>query len=149
MAAIMEIQYDRRLATCERTGQEMLDSIQSSPTQKNQFRFAGYFGPAVRHEVFKTGQASVRAYDRIMNQIPESVNRDMEFFVRPRLRLQDLELAHIHFSIACPLATGSPVADPRFAAINKLIGSQFKQVEGLFHAHEHVLRQLLHNIELQ
>jgi cellulose biosynthesis protein BcsQ len=68
-------------------------SIVKNTTTK--FRLAGYSVQQYITRKFKDGPRPVRAYDNIMQQIPETVSNSLNFLTPEYLTLESLELGHI------------------------------------------------------
>jgi hypothetical protein len=118
-----------------------------SSDSKSKFRFAGYSVQQYVTRTFKTGKRPVKAYDRIMAQIPKTVKQYLDFLKRQDLPEQDLELGHIPFLYSLvPLAQTERVPIHALKESKRLIGNQFRQVEDYYKLMDSFCDRLLKNI---
>ncbi len=124
-------QYNRGIENVNEDRPGWIENYPIVSDTNTKFRFAGYSVQQYVTRTFKTGKRPVKAYDKILQQIPSTVEKNLSFLKANKLLPEDLELGHIPF-----LYSLVPLAQAQRAPIHglkdsggRLIGSQYKQVE--------------------
>jgi cellulose biosynthesis protein BcsQ len=142
-------QYDRAISNTKDDRPEILTSYPLISDTDQKFRFAGYSVQQYVTKTFKTGKRPVRAYDRIMKQIPTTVKRYLDSLKSQAVSTDDLELGHIPFLYSLvPLAQAQRVPIHALSKSGKLVGNQYKQVEAYDEMMKTFCDKLLRNIGL-
>lgn len=140
-------QYDRSILNIEQDRKGLIYNYPIVVQSELKFRFAGYSVQQYVTRTFKTGRRPVKAYDRIMGQIPGTVKRYLDFLKPGNLPQQDLVLGHIPFLYSLvPLAQSERVPIHGLKESKKLIGNQFRQVEDYYELMDSFCDRLLKNI---
>jgi cellulose biosynthesis protein BcsQ len=141
-------QYDRAIKSMSEDRPEILRTHAGVTNTEIKFRFAGYSVQQYVTRTFKeTGRRPVKAYERIMNQIPSTVREYLDFLRPSQLTADALELGHIPYLYSLvPLAQAQRVPIHRLKHSGKLVGSQFQQVDDYLSLMEDLARKLLTNI---
>ena len=140
-------QYERAIGNIGEDRPEILDMYPVIRKTEEQFRFIGYSIQQYVTKTFKTGKRPVRAYDRIMKQIPSTVKQYLDSLKPAMLSDDDLDLGHIPFLYSLvPLAQSNRVPIHFLPESKKLIGSQYKQVDSYVEIMEKLSSKVLNNI---
>lgn len=142
-------QYERGLEVAREERPEILQNYPLVLDTDNKFRFAGYSVQQYVTRTFKTGRRPVKAYDRIMSQIPETVQTYLDWLRPKNLPAGDVELGHIPFLYSLvPLAQAERVPIHGLKNTGRLVGSQFQQVDDFQKLMESLSERLLRNVGL-
>ncbi len=113
------------------------------------FRFAGYSVQQYVTRTFATGRRPVRAYDRIMQMIPGTVQESLQAYTTAGVQAKSLELGHIPFLYSLiPLAQSNRVPVHLLGEVGAIVGAQGKQVEQFDKLMSSLCDKLLHNMGL-
>lgn len=113
------------------------------------FRFAGYSVQQYVTRTFSTGRRPVRAYDRIMQMIPATVQESLQAYTTGDVEAQALELGHIPFLYSLiPLAQSNRVPVHLLSEVGAIVGAQGKQVEQFDKLMSSLCDKLLYNVGL-
>jgi cellulose biosynthesis protein BcsQ len=140
-------QYDRAF---NNINEDRPDSLNQYPIVKNtneKFRFAGYSVQQYLARSFKSGKRPIKAYDRIMQEIPDSVKKSMFQFKPELISDTDVNLGNIPFlNSLVPLSQSERMPIHLLKDSGKIIGSQYKQIEDYKTVLESVCLKLMNNI---
>lgn len=126
-------QYDRSIVHATEDRPNIVTDYPLVIQSNDKFRFAGYSVQQYVTRSFKEGKRPVKAYDRILKEIPSTVEKELKFLQPVNLQPNDLELGHIPFLYSLvPLAQAQRVPIHGLRESGKLIGNQFKQVESYY-----------------
>jgi cellulose biosynthesis protein BcsQ len=140
-------QYDRAVSNVSEDRPELLSTYPIITETDTKFRLAGYSVQQYVTKTFKTGRRPVRAYDRIMKEIPGTVKKYLDFLKPDSIQVEDLELGHIPFLYSLvPLAQAQRTPIHDLGKSGRLVGSQFKQVESYQRLMEDFCNRLLRNV---
>ena len=123
--------YRLALELATRKGRrESLEKYHVITSIDKQFRLAGYSVQQYVSRKFKEGPRPVKAYDRIMRDIPEAVRNNLDFITPSRLSDDKLRLADIPYVYSLvPLSQSSKVPIHALTSVEGLTGSQYGQVK--------------------
>lgn len=140
-------QYDRAIAQVKEDRPEIIQSYPLIHDTSKKFRFAGYSVQQYVTRSFKSGKRPVKAYDRIMNQIPIVIEQNL-LNLRPTSESKgQVNLGDIPFLYSLvPLAQAerSPIHELNLNA--RLVGSQYQQVEDYRNIMKMFCEKLMTNI---
>jgi cellulose biosynthesis protein BcsQ len=142
-------QYDGAILEKENREPGLLDRFDISRKTNNKFRFAGYSVQQYVQRKFKTGPRPVKSYDRIMEEIPSTVQKAMSFLTPDNANQSELDLGHIPYLYSLvPMAQASkaPIHDLRNS--DGVVGSQYSQVRAYALLMDSLCDKLIHNIGL-
>ena len=116
--------------TKERGTGKHLDRYLIIKNTKPKFRFAGYSVQQYITRKFKEGALPVKAYDNIMQKIPQTVIDSLNFLTPEHLGIKDLELGHIPYVYSLvPLSQSGKAPIHALTKNEGLVGSQYEQVK--------------------
>jgi cellulose biosynthesis protein BcsQ len=140
-------QYDRSISNARDDRPEIIKNYPVITETDAKFRFVGYSVQQYVTRTFKSGKRPVKAYDKIMKQIPSTVEQYLDFLKPKTLSPADLELGHIPFLYSLvPLAQSYRVPIHALKESGRLIGNQFKQVEAYYEMTNTLCDKILRNI---
>ncbi|SNX59195.1 AAA domain-containing protein [Nitrosomonas ureae] len=123
-------QYTRSIANVKEDRPGEIENYPIITDSDTKFRFAGYSVQQYVTKTFKSGKRPVKAYDKILQEIPITVEVNLSFLKSRNLQTNDLELGHIPFLYSLvPLAQAHRYPIHELRKSGKLMGNQFKQVE--------------------
>ncbi|MCX7112976.1 MAG: AAA family ATPase [Proteobacteria bacterium] len=140
-------QYDRSILHAKDDRPNIISDYPLVIKSDEKFRFAGYSVQQYVTRSFKEGKRPVKAYDRILREIPSTVEKQLSFIKPSNLQPKDLELGHIPFLYSLvPLAQAQRVPIHGLRESGRIIGSQFKQVESYYALMDIFCGKLMRNI---
>ncbi|MBK1633699.1 hypothetical protein CKO31_23745 [Thiohalocapsa halophila] len=123
-------QYEKSIEDTKEDQPEVFRKYNIIAETNDRFRFAGYSVQQYVTRSFKTGRRPVKSYDRIMKQIPGTVNEAMAFLMPNQLDRTDLELGHIpNLYSLIPMAQSAKSPIHELSSADGLVGSQYTQVK--------------------
>lgn len=129
------------------------DIINNYPIIKStdyHFRFAGYSIQQYVQRKFKEGVRPVKAYDKIMQQIPDTVKEVLKFITDSELNIDQLELGHIPYVYSLvPMAQSGKVPIHKLTSEDGLRGNQYAQVKSYGDLMGTVCLKLQNNIKMR
>jgi cellulose biosynthesis protein BcsQ len=140
-------QYDSAVLEKDTKEPGLLNRFDINRNTDEKFRFAGYSVQQYVQRKFKTGPRPVKSYDRIMEEIPETVREAMSFLTPSTADQAQLELGHIPYLYSLvPMAQAAkaPIHDLRNS--DGVVGSQYAQVRAYAKLMESLCDKLLNNV---
>jgi hypothetical protein len=123
-------QYEKSIDDAREEHPEVLSKYSIVDDTSKRFRFAGYSVQQYVTRSFKTGRRPVKSYDRIMQQIPGTVNDAMALLMPIEVSAADLELGHIpNLYSLIPMVQSAKAPIHKLSSADGLGGSQYTQVE--------------------
>lgn len=139
-------QYDSSIAETDRLNPGRLDEFSIIKDTDLKFRFAGYSVQQYVTRKFKTGPRVVKSYDRIMQEIPDTVSSTMAFLSPPDVN-NSIELGHIPYLYSLiPMAQAARSPIHQLKGGDGLVGSQYAQVTSYSELMGSICRRLLTNL---
>lgn len=118
--------------TKERGTEKHLDRYLIIKDTKTKFRFAGYSVQQYITRKFKAGPRPVKAYDTIMQKIPQTVNDSLSFLTSKELGIHELELGHVPYVYSLvPLSQSGKAPIHALTKDEGLVGSQYVLLKDL------------------
>jgi cellulose biosynthesis protein BcsQ len=140
-------QYDRALEHAKEDRPDVLEQYPIIKDTDAKFRFAGYSVQQYVTKSFKSGKRPVKAYDRIMAEIPTAVTASLGSFKPQGLGDEGLSLGHIPFMYSLiPLAQSQRSPIHKLRDLSVLVGNQYGQAQEYAKLMESLCTQLLTNI---
>ncbi len=94
------------------------------------FRIVGYSIQQYVTRKFKAGKRPVKAYEEIMQEIPQTVNAYMKDFISPNINTDDLELGHIPYVYSLiPRAQSNNCPIHKLKGTEGVVGSMNRQID--------------------
>lgn len=144
-----KLQYDRSISDGKQDHPGIFERYVIIQDTDKKFRFAGYSVQQYVTKTFKTGRRPVKSYDRIMQQIPDTVNESMRFLLPEGLDQKDLELGHIpNLYSLIPMAQSAKAPIHVLTSSDGLVGSQYGQVRSYADLMSSLCDKLLNNLEI-
>jgi len=144
-----KLQYERSIDNLKTDRPGWVDDLPIIEDLDTKFRFAGYSVQQYITRSFKSGKRPVKAYDRIMKNIPEAVHSNLEKLRAPGIAPTDLELGHIpYLHSLVPLAQSERAPIHGLKGTGRLVGSQYQQVDNFDLLIDKICDKLLRNIGL-
>ncbi len=141
--------YERAIDFVNDQSPGTIDKFPIIETTKNKFRLVGYSVQQYVSRSFKDGQRPVKAYDKIMQQIPSTITNSLDFLIPQYIKKQNLELGHIPYLYSLvPMAQSAKAPIHKLESKDGLVGSQYQQVKDYADLMENVCTKLLGNMEL-
>ena len=142
--------YLRSLDLAQKDEPNIIDDYPIIKSTDNKFRFAGYSIQQYVQRKFKEGVRPVKAYDQIMQKIPETVKEVLEFITDSNLDINQLELGHIPYVYSLvPMAQSGKVPIHQLTSEDGLRGNQYAQVKSYGELMNSVCSKLQNNIEIK
>ena len=142
-------QYGRALQHLEEDRPDVLTQYPVVLSTEDKFRLAGYSIQQYVSKRFQSGPRPVRAYDNIMQRVPQTVDAFLGDFKPGLISADDLALGHIPFLYSLvPLAQANRSPIHRLAEVGRPVGSQYKQVQAYNELMDKLCDKLLKNIGL-
>lgn len=142
--------YSQSLAIADR--KEKLPNISEYlciTDTSERFRLAGYSVQQYVSRKFKEGPRPVKAYDKIMQEIPNVVDKRLDFITPGNIPLDDLRLGDIPYVYSLvPLSQNSKTPIHSLSNKDGVVGSQYKQVEQYKNLMQQFSERLLKNTGL-
>jgi cellulose biosynthesis protein BcsQ len=136
-------QYQIAVNGMARQEMRLFDRYSLLASTDDRFRFIGYSVQQYTKRKFKDGARPVKSYDRIMQQIPDTVAEAMDFLTPARLSGEDTRLGDVPYIFSLiPMAQAARAPVFRLQHADGLVGSQNKGVEEF----EAVLRSVCEKI---
>lgn len=143
-------QYNRGITNLTEDRPEIITQYPIITDCNTKFRFAGYSVQQYVTRTFKAGKRPVKAYDRILQEIPSTVEKDLGFLIPSTLHPNDLALGHIPFLYSLvPLAQAERIPIHELRRSGKLIGNQFKGVNDYQELMDIFCTKLMQNIGIE
>lgn len=143
-------QYQRSIDAAREDNPEILQRFPIVTDTSNKFRLAGYSVQQYIKRKFKEGPRPVRAYDRIMQEIPSTVTASLDFLLPAHGHADALKLGDVPFVYSLvPLSQTSRAPIHALTREDRLMGPQYKQVEEYSSLMTHFCTRLLANIGVQ
>ena len=143
-------QYERAIDSARTDKPDFLDKYPLVLDTSQKFRFAGYSVQQYIMRKFKTGARAVTAYDRIKQQIPDTVEQALSFLTPDGLTPTHLKLGDIPFVYSlAPLAQAAKAPIHGLAKGDRVVGSQYQQIASYTDLMGELCDRLLHNVGLQ
>ncbi|MCI1042249.1 ParA family protein [Caballeronia zhejiangensis] len=122
-------QYDRSIRQFGEDRPELVGQYPIIMDTAEKFRFAGYSVQQYVTRSFKTGPRAVKAYDRILADIPGIINQSLPQLRPARTAIDTIELGDIPFLYSLvPLAQSQHSPIHQLDKNARLVGSQIRQV---------------------
>lgn len=132
--------------TKERGTEKHLDRYLIIRDTKTKFRLAGYSVQQYITRKFKAGPRPVKAYDIIMQKIPQTVSDSLSFLTSEQLGIQELELGHVPYVYSLvPLSQSGKAPIHALTKDEGLVGSQYEQVKSYAELMDSLCNQLIMN----
>lgn len=113
----------------------------------SKFRFAGYSVQQYVQRKFKDGPRPVKSYDKIMEEIPETVFGSMDFLLPDEYEAEQLGLGHIPYLYSLiPLAQTARAPIHALNSSDGAVGSQYAQIRSYAELMEEISDRLLKNV---
>lgn len=141
--------YERSIELIKRQdrGEKFLDKYPIIMDTSRNFRFVGYSIQQYIHRKFKEGPRPVKAYDTIMQKIPETVNDKLQFITPEGLMAGELVLGNIPYVYSLvPLSQSGKAPIHSLTKEEGLVGSQYDQVTKYHELMDHICKKLFENI---
>lgn len=133
--------------TKERGTEKLLDRYLIIKNTETKFCLAGYSVQQYITRKFKEGPRPVKAYDIIMQKIPQTVSDYLNFLTPKNLGIKELELGHIPYVYSLvPLSQSGKAPIHALTKNEGLVGSQYEQVKLYAELMDSLCNQLLGNI---
>lgn len=140
--------YNLAIDAFKTNDEDAITKYQIQDDISNKFRFAGYSIQQYVTKTFKEGPRPVKAYDRILSEIPDTVNNSMSFLSPNTLTPENYELGHIPYLYSLiPMAQSNRTPIHQLKSANGVVGSQFKQVKEYNELMTKITTQLLQNMK--
>ena len=143
--------YERAITHLKEDRPEVVEDYPIYTDLNQKFRFAGYSVQQYVTRSFKTGKRPVKAYDKIMKDIPTAVE---DYLLKYRAEhndkiTTDYELGHIPYLYSLvPLAQSERSPIHQLQETGRLVGSQYQQVKNFDLLIRSFSDKLLRNIDL-
>ena len=142
--------YLRGLELAQKDEPGVIDDYPIVKSTDNKFRFAGYSIQQYVQRKFKDGVRPVKAYDQIMQQIPDTVTEVLGFITNSDLGIDQLELGHIPYVYSLvPMAQSGKVPIHKLTSEDGLRGNQYLQVKSYGNLMSSVCSKLQNNIKMK
>ena len=126
---------------------EIIEKYSMIDTTEKKFRLVGYSVQQYITKSFADGRRPVKAYDKIMQEIPDTISETLDFLTPNHLKKQNLELGHIPYLYSLiPMAQTAKAPIHRLESKDGLVGSQYKQVKDYADLMNSVCEKLLENL---
>jgi cellulose biosynthesis protein BcsQ len=142
--------YLRGLELAQRDEPDIINNYPIIKSTDYKFRFAGYSIQQYVQRKFKEGVRPVKAYDKIMQKIPDTVKEVLEFITDSNLNIEQLELGHIPYVYSLvPMAQSGKVPIHKLTSEDGLKGNQYAQVKSYGELMSTVCLKLQNNIKMR
>lgn len=142
--------YERAVANLKRKNETILSEFSGIVDTSVKFRLAGYSVQQYVKRKFKEKARPVKAYDEIIQDIPETVQESLGAFIPDFLKFEDLELGHVPFLYSLvPLAQSQRVPIHALTQHKAVVGNQVRQVADYAQLMKVVCHRLLNNVNSQ
>jgi cellulose biosynthesis protein BcsQ len=123
-------QYNRSVELCEINSPNRLSEFKIPISLKiNQ----GYIGYTIQQYITKSIKGTrrpTRAYDKIINDIPQEIDTSLKSYLKSNLNKSDLKLGDVpHLYSLIPLAQSNACPIFKLKGSDGIVGTQFKQLE--------------------
>jgi cellulose biosynthesis protein BcsQ len=126
---------------------EVIEKFDVLESTDYKFRFAGYSVQQYSTRKFKEGARPVKAYDRIMQEIPGTVYEFLNFITPSLIEKEDLELGRIPYLYSLvPMAQSAKAPIHNLSSSDGLVGSQYAQVNSYAELMDQLCDKLLRNM---
>jgi len=139
--------YIRAIEYLRDQSPDAVDKFEIIASTENKFRLVGYSVQQYIMRSFVDGQRPVKAYDKIMQQIPETIRSSLDFLIPEYHKEKDLELGHIPYLYSLiPMAQSAKAPIHTLEYGDGVRGSQSKQVKSYASLMHSVCSKLLENM---
>lgn len=139
--------YSTAVANAQKKDAQAFTKYPGVVDPMTKFRLAGYSVQQYVTRKFKEGRRPVKAYDEIMQSIPENVTISLGDLFPDGLSVSDLELGHIPFLYSLvPLAQSHRAPIHALAEQKAVVGSQVRQVDDYVKLMDKLCKRLLANV---
>lgn len=111
----------------------------------------GYIGYTIQQYITKSKQGERRptkAYEEIINNVPEVVERSLRNFIKPSLNPLQLKLGDVpHLYSLIPLAQSNSCPISKLKGIDGLVGTQFKQQKDFNNILSGIVNNIIKNLK--
>ena len=140
-------QYGKALSNIEDVHPGVSKKYPVIEETSEKFRFAGYSVQQYVTRTFKTGPRAVASYDKIIQQIPSTVQSAMATLKPAGLTDADLKLGDVPFVYSLvPMSQASKTPIPDLGGAEGIRGNQYGQVKKYQELMDTLCVKLLHNI---